>query len=109
MLFANWNDVLFGCEVQESTHFFPRFVIGSFPWFFVLHGRAACESRPVFLYLQKTGDMKEDYRKLSNKELGDRIQRKMQELIELRNELSRRAGDAIPIARGYDFTKHVTD
>lgn len=53
--------------------------------------------------------MKEDYRKLSNKELGDRIQRKMQELIELRNELSRRAGDVIPIAQGYDFTKHVTD
>ena len=52
--------------------------------------------------------MKEDYKKLSNQQLSDLIQRKTQDLIELRNELSRRAGERIPITN-YDFTKRVTD
>lgn len=52
--------------------------------------------------------MKEDYRKLDNKQLSDLISRKTQELIELRNELNRRAGEALPVTN-YDFTKRVTD
>lgn len=52
--------------------------------------------------------MKEDYRKLDNNQLSRLIQDKMQELIELRNELARRAGDKLPISN-YDFTKRVTD
>ena len=52
--------------------------------------------------------MKEDYRKLSNQELSTLIQRKTQELIELRNELNKRAGETIPVVN-YDFTKRVTD
>lgn len=52
--------------------------------------------------------MKEEYRKLDNKQLSDAIQRKTQELIELRNELARRTGEKLPITN-YDFTKRVTD
>jgi ribosomal protein L29 len=52
--------------------------------------------------------MKEDYRKLDNAELSKMIQQKMQELIDLRNEVARRSGERIPIAN-YDFTKRVTD
>lgn len=52
--------------------------------------------------------MKEDYRKLDNKQLSDTISKKTQELIELRNELARRAGEKLPIVN-YDFTKRVTD
>lgn len=51
--------------------------------------------------------MKEDYRKITNQELSDLISRKTQELIELRNELSRRAGETIPRVN-YDFTQRVT-
>ena len=51
--------------------------------------------------------MKEDYRQLSNKQLSDMISRKTQELIELRNELSRRMGDG-PSLVNYDFTQRVT-
>lgn len=52
--------------------------------------------------------MKEDYRKLDNNQLSRLIQDKMQELIELRNELARRTGEKLPITN-YDFTKRVTD
>ena len=52
--------------------------------------------------------MKEDVRKLNNAELSKMIQNKTQELIELRNELSRRMGEKNPIVN-YDFTKRVTD
>ena len=58
-------------------------------------------------FCQKLNTMKEDYRKLTNKELSDEIQRKMQELIDLRTELSRRTGD-VPTAVNYDFTQRVT-
>lgn len=51
--------------------------------------------------------MKEDYRKLDNNQLSRLIQDKMQELIELRNELSRRAGEKLSITN-YDFTQRVT-
>lgn len=50
--------------------------------------------------------MKEDYRHLDNKQLSDAISRKTQELIELRNELARRAGEKIPVVN-YDFTKLI--
>lgn len=52
--------------------------------------------------------MKEDVRKLDNAQLSKAIQDKMQELYELRNELSRRMGETKPIVN-YDFTKRVTD
>lgn len=52
--------------------------------------------------------MKEDYRRLTNEELSKLIQTKTQDLIELRNELSRRAGEGIPKVN-YDFTQRVTD
>ena len=52
--------------------------------------------------------MEEDYRKLDNAQLSKAIQDKMQELLELRNELSRRTGEQKPIVN-YDFTKRVTD
>lgn len=52
--------------------------------------------------------MKEDYRKLDNQQLSNEIQKKTQELIELRNELARRTGERLPIYN-YDFTKRVTD
>ena len=52
--------------------------------------------------------MKEDIRKLDNAQLSKAIQDKMQELIELRNELSRRMDEHPPIVN-YDFTKRVTD
>jgi len=52
--------------------------------------------------------MVEDYRKLDNKQLSDLISKKTQELIELRNELARRAGERLSITN-YDFTKRVTD
>lgn len=52
--------------------------------------------------------MKEDYRQIDNAELSRLIQHKTQELIELRNELARRAGERIPTTN-YDFTKRVTD
>lgn len=51
--------------------------------------------------------MKEDYRKLDNNQLSRLIQDKTQELIELRNELARRAGEKLPITN-YDFTQRVT-
>lgn len=51
--------------------------------------------------------MREDYKYMSNKELSDMISKKMQELIELRNELSRRVGDG-PTPVNYDFTQRVT-
>lgn len=52
--------------------------------------------------------MKEDYRKLDNRQLSEMISKKTQELIDLRNELNRRSGERIPITN-YDFTKRVTD
>ena len=52
--------------------------------------------------------MKEDIRKLDNAQLSKAIQDKMQELIELRNELSRRMDEKHPMVN-YDFTKRVTD
>ncbi len=52
--------------------------------------------------------MREEYKNFSNEQLSKLIQDKMQELIELRNELSRRAGETVPIVN-YDFTKRVTD
>ena len=51
--------------------------------------------------------MKEDYRKLDNQELSKLIQKKTQELIELRNELNRRMGDSIPLVN-YDFTSTIS-
>ena len=51
--------------------------------------------------------MKEDYRKLDNQELSRLIQKKTQELIDLRNELSRRMGDTIP-PTNFDFTSTIT-
>lgn len=52
--------------------------------------------------------MKEDIRKLDNTQLSKAIQDKMQELIELRNELSRRMDERRPVVN-YDFTKQVKD
>ena len=52
--------------------------------------------------------MKEDIRKYDNSQLSKMIQEKTQELIELRNELSRRMGEKHPMVN-YDFTKRVTD
>lgn len=52
--------------------------------------------------------MKEDYSKLDNRELSNLISKKMQELIDLRNELNKRTGERIPVAN-YDFTQRVTD
>lgn len=49
----------------------------------------------------------EDYRKYSNEQLSKTIQKKTQELIELRNELNRRAGTTLPKA-AVDFTKYIT-
>ena len=51
--------------------------------------------------------MKEDYKKLDNSQLSSMIQKKTQELIELRNELARRAWEKLPITN-YDFTQRVT-
>ena len=52
--------------------------------------------------------MKEEYRKLSNSELSNLISKKTRELIELRNELNKRAGESLPRVN-YDFTKRITD
>lgn len=52
-------------------------------------------------------DMKDDIRQYDNQKLEREIQRKMQELIELRNEQARRAGEKHPMV-DYDFTQRVT-
>lgn len=52
--------------------------------------------------------MNTDFKHISNEELSRLISKKTQELIELRNELARRAGETLPKAN-YDFTKRVTD
>lgn len=52
--------------------------------------------------------MKTSFRDMSNDEIVKAIQIKIQELIGLRNELSKRKGETIPTV-DYDFTKRVTD
>ena len=52
--------------------------------------------------------MKEDYRKLTNSELSNLISKKTRELIELRNELNKGAGESLPRVN-YDFTQRITD
>lgn len=49
-----------------------------------------------------------NFRALSNEDLDGLIERRTQELVELRNEKARRSGERIPITN-YDFTKRVTD
>ena len=49
-----------------------------------------------------------NFRALSNEDLDGLIERRTQELIELRNEKSRRLGEKPPKVN-YDFTKIVTD
>lgn len=49
-----------------------------------------------------------NFRALSNEDLDGLIERRTQELIELRNEKVRRAGEKPPKVN-YDFTKDVTD
>ena len=52
--------------------------------------------------------MRENCKKLTNAQLSEEIQKRVQELIELRNELSRRMGETFPSVN-YDFTQRVTD
>lgn len=49
-----------------------------------------------------------NFRALSNEDLDGLIEKRTQELIELRNEKVRRSGERPPKVN-YDFTKDVTD
>ena len=49
-----------------------------------------------------------NFRALSNEDLDGLIERRTQELIELRNEKARRSGEKPPKVN-YDFTKTLTD